>query len=120
MVAGIAHLVTSLAYYVIGGVLIWLAMRLWFAHPVNRVFMLGEYLTEKGLRLVLRLWPFVFLFGAFIFSCGIDHTLDHFHRESRISHMAFDAVAITEAVISLWTAGSVVWVTATWRRWREK
>ena len=117
---GYAHLATAIAYLAIGGVLLRLAGVMWFSHPVNRVFLFGPYLTEEGLKLVLRSWPLVFLFGAFILSCAIDHALDlrlgNHHGVSR----GLEIAAVTEAVISITTACCVLWVAARRKSWRAE
>lgn len=118
-VIGIAHLSTAIAYYIIAGVLLWMAAQLWKEHPVNRVFRLGPYLTEEGLRALLNGWYFVFLFGAFILSCAIDHTLDFLVHKGWMSATALRTSAVSEAVISLGTAFFVVAAVAR-HKWRAK
>jgi hypothetical protein len=114
-----AHMATAFAYMVIGAVLLNLAAQMWFRHPVNRVFLFGPYLTEEGLRLVLKSWPMVFLFGAFILSCAIDHALDLMAGGHRAHSPGLEIAAVTEAVISLFTAGCVLRIWATRRSWEK-
>jgi hypothetical protein len=66
---------TAGAYYIIGLLLIVTASMLFSAHPVNRVFLLGKYLTPDGARVLMKNWPFVSMFGLFIFSCAVEHHL---------------------------------------------
>lgn len=73
---GLPTLFTAVAYYIIGSLLIYVAGKLWLTHPVNRAFILGPYLTEKGARLLMQSWPLVPLFGLFIFSCAAEHHLN--------------------------------------------
>lgn len=119
MTSSIAHLATAFAYLMIGVILLWISLKVWWTHPLNRAFRLGPYITEDGLRLVLSLWPFVFLFGAFILSCAIDHAA-HFALEMGwLNHLWRDFFAVIESVISLWTAGCVV-LAAAGLRWTTK
>ena len=101
---GYAHFATACAYLFIGGALLHLAARMWFSHPINRVFIFGPYLTEEGLRAVLKSWPLVFLFGAFILSCAIDHGLDLWFGGHRVVARGLEIAAVSEAVISVFTA----------------
>lgn len=103
-VIGIAHLGSALAFYVIGAILLWLAVAMWKEHPINRVFRLGPYVTELGLRTLLGAWPLLFLFGAFVTSCAIDHTLDFLVHIEVVSTTWLRTIAVTEAIISLGTA----------------
>jgi hypothetical protein len=106
------HLWTALAYYVIGFLLLVVALRVWWMHPVNRAFVFGPYVTEEGLALILRNWMFVFLFGAFILSCGIEHHLEYLASHGRVDFVTVRFAAIIETVISVWTAASAAWLIA--------
>jgi hypothetical protein len=102
---GEAHLWTAGFYYIIGLVLIGLAFSVWWTHPVNRVFIFGRYLTQDGMRLVMMSWPMVLLFGAFIFSCAVDHHVEYLHSHGRPRlRSAVVFFSIVEAVISGITA----------------
>ena len=117
------HLWTAGAYCVIGLLLILLALHVWWAHPLKRAFIFGPYLTETGARLVLHLWPLVFLFGAFIASCAADHAADSLAMVGLVSRSAVNALGFVEAVISWWTAVSMVWLLArkVWgREWTRR
>lgn len=103
-VIGFAHLGSALAFYIIGGVLLWLSTAMWREHPINRVFRLGPYVTELGLRTLLGAWPLLFLFGAFVTSCAIDHTMDFLVHIEVVSTTWLRTIAVTEAIISLGTA----------------
>lgn len=103
---GSAHIWTAGAYYIIGLALIGLAFSVWWTHPINRVFIFGRYLTEDGMRLVMMSWPMVLLFGAFIFSCAVDHHVDWLFHQRGHSKLgsAVRFFSIVEAVISWITA----------------
>ncbi len=103
-----AHIWTAGAYFLIGGALILLAIRIWWTHPINRAFLFGPYLTPAGVRVLLHHWPLVFLFGAFIFACALDHaaealaTLGWWPKLLTADFLKF--LATGEAVVSVVTA----------------
>ncbi len=108
---GDAHIWTALAYYIIGVAMLALAFKVWWTHPINRVFIFGPYLTTQGIKVVMMSWPLVALFGAFIFSCAVDH-----HVDWLVSRGAHDLVkwlhffGVIEAVISWLTALVVIYL----------
>lgn len=106
MEMGYAHLWTAFAYYVIGPAMIGTAFTVWWTHPINRVFIFGRYLTPDGMRLVMMSWPMVLLFGAFIFSCAVDHHAHWLYRNgsTAIGERALLFFSTVEAVISCLTA----------------
>lgn len=112
-----SHLATAFGYLVIGGVLLELAFRLWNTHPVNRPFLFNGLLTERGVARLLKLWPLVFLFGAFILSCAIDHALDYIFDGHRGHFPVLEAAAVAEAVITWVTAIVLVFVRVRWSSW---
>lgn len=103
-----AHLYTAAAYYVIGAVLLVTGLRLFRTHPINRAFLLGPYLTEGGIRLVLAHWWLMLAFGAFILSCALEHhaewLLSHGSWPSVITPALLDMLGEIEAIISVATA----------------
>ena len=120
---GSAHIWTAAAYYIIGAVLIAVAWKVWWTHPLNRVFLFGEYVTPAGVSLVMRHWPMVALFGAFIFSCAVDHHVEWLMMHGRPGLApALKFFSVVEAVISWVTALSVLLiggralVRSKWRR----
>ena len=105
---GSAHLWTAFAYYIIGLALLGMAFTVWWTHPVNRVFIFGRYLTPEGLRVVMMSWPMVALFGAFIFSCAVDHMIDWANTNGYPQHHStIQFFSVVEAVIS-WVTALVV------------
>lgn len=115
---GLAHLLTAFAYYVIGAILIYVAVKVWWTHPVNRAFLFGPYLTETGVRELLRLWPMTFMFGAFIASCAVDHNLDWLAMRGMADPRWVETAALVEAIISWGTALSLLLIClrAAWSR----
>lgn len=107
------HVLTAVAYYAIAAVLLELSLRVWWTHPINRAFMFGPFMTPAGVKLMLRNWQLVFLFGAFILSCAVEHSLD-----GHTPHPQQLIAAWIEAAISLATAGVVLRLR--WRAWRRR
>ncbi len=114
----ISHLVTSIDYYIIGLVLLTCVFRVWWTHPVNRAFIFGRYVTPEGVKVILRNLPLVFLFGAFIASCALDHQLDWLAGEGYIDYSFVELSALIEALVSTLAAISVVYIAvkALWTR----
>lgn len=116
-------LITATAYYAIGMLLILVAAKMYSTHPVNRVFIFGHYLTEEGMRVVMRHWPLVSLFGLFIFSCAVEHHLHWYYYHEHESVIDYLVLAgWIEAGISTLTAVTLLLMTARWgmRKWRHK
>lgn len=116
-----AALYTAGAYYLIGFVLLGAAGVIWWTHPVNRALLFGPFVTVAGLRLVLRLWPLVWLFGLFIFSCGVEHHAHYLMQRGAVAPETVAFLGVVEAVVSVWTAASmaaltVYWLVARWLR----
>lgn len=111
MAHGSAHLWTAFAYYIIGAALLGMAATVWWTHPVNRVFLIGRYLTPEGMKAVLMSQPLVALFGAFIFSCALDHHVEYFmqHGHPELAP-ALHFFSTVEAVISWATALIIVYL----------
>lgn len=108
---GGAHLWTAVAYYIIGFSMLAAAFSVWWTHPINRVFIFGRFLTPDGMRLVMMSWPMVALFGAFIFSCAVDHHVEYFYSHGNPELLnAVVFFSIVEAVISCLTAGIILWL----------
>lgn len=98
-----------MAYYIIGLSMLALAFTVWWTHPINRVFIFGPYLTTEGMRVVMMSWPLVGLFGAFIFSCALDHNVDWLVSNGRSSLTELlKLFGVVEAVISWITALIIV------------
>jgi len=104
------HLWTAGAYCVIGLMLLAGALHIWWTHPVNRAFTFGPYLTEKGVRLVLRMLPLVWLFGLVIASCAVDHAAESMAMVGMVPWPVVHVLGLFEAVVSWITALSMVWL----------
>ena len=75
-----AHFWTSLAYYAIGGLLLLGGNRFGRMPDARLARLMAFHLTDLGIHRLIGLrgpicWA-VWMFGAFIFACAIDHTAD--------------------------------------------
>ncbi len=114
---GHSALVTALAYYLIGGALIFVATKVLLTHPINRVFMFGDYLTPRGAGLVMSAWPLVSLTGLFVFSCAVEHHLHWLYNHGRPGvALLLLFMGWIEAAISAITALALCWMILQWRR----
>ncbi len=104
------HLLTAGAYYVIGATLIVVALRMWWRHPLRRAFVLGPYLTAAGVIFLMRIWPLMFLFGAFIFSCAVEHHADWLVVRGTLPPAVMQPLGQLEAGISWLTALALLWL----------
>lgn len=114
---GYANLLTAVAYYIIGSLLIYVSVRVWMTNPVNRVFLFGDYFTALGVKTLMSCWPLVSLSGVFIFSCAAEHHLHYLYAtgdEEMLLYMTF--MGWIEAAVSLITALAVVYVAVAWIR----
>jgi hypothetical protein len=116
-------LFTAVAYYVIGLVLLFVAIAVLVTNPVNRVFLVGKYLTPEGARVLMRSWPLVFMFALFIFSCAVEHHL-HWRYENglEVDYAYVLFMGWIEAGISLITAAIVLLGVIVWgvRKWTKR
>lgn len=112
---GYANLMTAVAYYIIGSLLIYISVKVWMTNPVNRVFLFGDYLTQRGVKTLMACWPLVSLFGVFIFACAAEHHLHYLYAlgdTDIILYVTF--MGWIEAAISLITALVVIYIAARW------
>lgn len=105
------YLFTAISYYAIGAVILWVSAAILLSHPVNRVFIFGQYLTPDGVRVVIQHWPLVSLFGLFIFGCAVEHHLHwYYDRGHRGAGTMLAFMGWIEAGISVITALAVVFI----------
>lgn len=103
---------------VLGGVLVWIAARLWLVRPVNRVFRIGPFVTERGLRALLAMRPLFLIWGMFLSTQGTASVLYWFVTGEQAGHpmvALFGSLAAGFAVCSL-----ALVVAGLWRLWRVK
>lgn len=96
--------ITDLLLLGIGGLLIWVAIKMWRTHPVNRVFSFGPYVTEEGMRLVLQHWMVVFSFGLTLVSQGLSRAAFKLWKLKYIGTDLEIMLGITEVCFTAWAA----------------
>ena len=109
--------VSAGALIVIGAILCGFIIRVWNTHPINRVFVLGPYVTQAGQALLLKNLPTVFAIGLGVIAAGgakIGYAL-RWHGQAGGDWA--DHLGIIEMVFLLWAAGCVI--VAAWRLWRK-
>ena len=59
------------ALIAMGGCHLFVAARLWFVHPLNRVFRLGPFVTEAGIRAVINMRMTLLSYGSSLTTYGL-------------------------------------------------
>lgn len=73
------RMITGPALVVMGALFLLMAWRLWRVHPLNRVFRLGPYVTEQGMKEVIRLRLTFASFGLFFLVQGATGIVFWYH-----------------------------------------
>lgn len=108
---------TASCFVAIGAIFIWFALRVWRTHPINRVFSLGPFVTEEGLRLLLSSVGTLFSIGLWLLSAGVARFSYWLRWNHHLASEIANFLGIIEAVFSLWAAGCVI--IAAWRLCRK-
>lgn len=111
------RLVTALALGIVGMAAMMIAVRIWWTHPINRVFALGPFVTEAGLKALLRHTPTIFALGVFAVASAASHTAFVARWSGHLSTEWAHFFGLLEALFAVWAAGAVL-LTA-WRLWRK-
>lgn len=98
-----ARFLTDACLLLLGVWMIWVALRLWATHPVNRVFGLGPYVTEEGLRLLLQHWLMVFALGLTLLAQALSRFCFKLHQLGHIDILLVEAIGLVEAGFTLWS-----------------
>lgn len=107
---------TSACLIGLGLALTYVARHVWWTSPAERASLLGPYLTDAGLRFVLRAWPLVFILGLWFVTAGVSKLAFYARWRGALATEIANGIGLLEAIFSLWVVGSVVWVTVrTWR-----
>ena len=112
------RIVTGPAMLVIGGLILLLAYRLWWLHPINRVFRIGPFVTERGLRALLDMRQVFLAIGAFLTAQGAASVVFWAFAGGDVQHGATRFLGSLSAGCGVWAA-IAVGVTA-YRIWRIK
>lgn len=107
------RIVSGTCLLLIGLVLSAFVIRVWMTHPVNRVFLVGRFVTEDGLKLLLRNLPTAFACGLFAISMGAAKLayVDQGFEGNPANHPAV-FFGTVEASFAVWAAVCVTIVVA--------
>ena len=115
-----ARIVTAACLVVIGFIVIGFTLKIWWTHAVNRAFLFGPYLTQSGLKLILRSCPMLFLLGALALAGGVSRFVYWLRWRGAATDELAAMIGLAEAALSLWAAGTVsmfaIKVAILWRR----
>lgn len=103
------------AMLVLGVCFLILAARLWWVHPVNRVFRIGRYVTEEGIRAVVRLRVTFIAFGSFLTFYGLASVVFWF-TERGVFDPLVQFLGSLGAGLGVWAAGMAL--LDLWRLWK--
>lgn len=109
--------ITAVALLIVGIAALSVAARILSTHPINRVFTLGPFVTEEGLRALLKYTPTIVALGMFALACGASNIAYALRWEGRVSTETAYFFGYLEAGTAIW-AGVAVIVTAV-RLWRR-
>lgn len=109
--------VSGAAFLLVGVIVCGFVIRVWITHPVNRVFLVGDYITGKGLRFLLNNLPTVFALGLAAISAGIAKFAYAARWTGDSMGSAADFFGTIEAIFTVWAAGCVC--IAAWRLCRK-
>jgi len=102
------RLISAAALLVIGLLLISFVARVWVTHPVNRVFLVGKFVTEDGLRLLFKNLPSAFALGLFAIAAGCAKIAYVERWKGHIASELADFFGIIEAIFAVWAASCVI------------
>ena len=100
--------VSAAALLLIGLALVGFVIRVWMTHPVNRVFLVGKYVTTDGLELVLKNLPTVFALGLFALTAALAKVAYAKRWAGSLGDHPADFLGTLEAIFSIWAAGCVL------------
>jgi hypothetical protein len=102
------RLISAAALAVIGLVLIWFVIRVWLTHPINRVFVLGPFVTENGLRVLLNNCPTILAVGLFALTAAAAKLAYALRWANHGNESVADFFGAAEAAFAIWAAGCVL------------
>lgn len=102
------RIVSAVAFYVIGLAAIALTLRIWWTHPINRVFSIGPFVTEAGLRAILDNTPALFALGLFALSAGVARHMYWLDARGHPTPLPANFFGLIEAIFAIWAAASVI------------
>ena len=111
------RIITCVAYLIVGFAAIGVCLRIWHTPAINRVFSLGPFVTEEGLRFILAHVKMLFALGAFAVASGLSRfaywKAGVAHVESGWPH----SFGIIEMIFAVWAASYVLYASwaASWK-----
>ena len=105
------RVITGPTMLALGLMALFIAGRLWLVHPVNRVFRLGPFVTERGMRALLNMRQLFLALGAFLTTQGLASVVFWFFREREVNDPLVQFLGALGAGMGLWTlalAGSAL------------
>ena len=102
------RIISAIALLVIGLTINAFVVRVWRTHPVNRVFLVGEFVTEEGLRLMLKNLPTVFALGLFAIAAAFAKFAYAARWRGKVDNHFADFFGVIEAVFAVWAACCVM------------
>ncbi|HEX8418564.1 MAG TPA: hypothetical protein VF638_00970 [Sphingomonas sp.] len=93
-----------------------IAYRLWAVHPLNRVFRLGPFITERGLKAVLGMRPLLLSLGLFLTTWGVAALLFWTVAGGDVDYPPLRFLGAFASVFGIWS--SILSVKASVRLWR--
>ena len=111
------RVLTGPAFFVLGLVFSWIVLRIWLVHPINRVFRLGPYVTERGIAAVLTMRPIFLAYALLGLTNGTTRMVYWFAVRSPNAPI-IKFLGSLEAGLSVWAA--FLTVKATIRLWRAR
>ncbi|WP_203309753.1 hypothetical protein [Sphingomonas beigongshangi] len=112
-----ARLLVGPAMLALGLGFLVLSIRLWAVRPLNRVFRLGPFVTERGMKAVLNLRFTSFAFGAFFVVQGLTAITFWFGSQD-IQNPLVQALGSLGAGLGVWAV--VLMYRGLWRVWKHK
>jgi hypothetical protein len=112
------RIITGIAYLIVGLSAIGVSLRIWWTPSINRVFSLGPFVTEEGLRFVLQHTRMVFALGAFAVASGLSRFA---YWQAGVAHSStgwHHFFGVVETIFAAWAAGCVIY--AAWRACGKK
>lgn len=101
---------------VIGAFMLGVAYRLWAVHPLNRVFRLGPFVTERGLQAILGMRPLFLSLGLFLTTWGASALVFWTIAGGDVYFPAVRFLGAFASVFGVWS--SVLIVVSAVRLWR--
>lgn len=102
----------------LGCLFLGIAARLWLVHPLNRVFRLGPFVTERGLRAVLSMRPLFLSLGLFLTTWGAANVIFWTQADGDLYYWPVPFLGALASVFGAWACA--LSIIAAVRLWRVK